>query len=339
MRLPSPHRRRGMTLPELLVVVAIIGLLAVAVAPLFRGASDKRKIAAAADLVTAHLNGAVGKAIGSRDGGGAWLETEVAGSGNDQAVVSLLLARPRVATSGFATIAAPPNLAANPPSATLNTTPANLLTPLAPLIPGAIISFQGIPARYRMVSTGVIEMLPGYTAENAAFPADGISLPFAIDLPPRRRPSVSAPALGSDTCIDFSASTIGVNGFTPTANVRSLAASKILTIVFDGVGRATAAWIAADHTAATSASWTRIDLSPATPVALLIGNRSQIGQAVVPQRTEDSPGPNFQNPDAVWVIIDPRTTVVRTVANTPSTTLQAAQAPVAAALANQVRAF
>jgi len=327
-----------MTLPELLVVVAIIGLLAVAVAPLFRGATDKRKLAGAADLLTAHLNGAVAKAIGSREGGGAWLETDSVGSGNDQAVASLLLARPRVATSGFATVTNP-NLAASPPSATLATTPANLLTPLAPLIPGAILSFQGIPARYRMVSTTAIEMLPTYSAENTAFPAVNISLPFSLELPPRRKPSFSAPTLGGDTCIDFSASTIGVNGFTPTANVRSLAAWKILSIIFDGVGRATAAWVAADHTAATSASWTRIDLSPTTPIALLIGNRSQIGQAVVAQRTEDVPGPNYQNPDAVWVVIDPRTTVVRTVANNPATTLRDAQAPVALSLANQVRAF
>lgn len=327
-----------MTLPELLVVVAIIGLLAVAVAPLFRGASDKRKLAGAAELLTAHLNGAVAKSIGSRDGGGAWLETDNAGSGNDQAVASLLLARPRVATSGFATVSNQ-NLALNPPSATLATTPPNLFAALTPLIPGAIISFQGIPTRYRMDSPTVIEMLPTYTAENAAFPADNISLPFSLELPPRRKPSVLAPTLGGETCIDFSASTIGVNGFTPTANVRSLAASKILTIVFDGVGRATAAWLAADHTAATSASWTCIDLGPTMPIALLIGNRSQIGQAVVPQRTEDSPGPNYQNPDAVWVIIDSRTTVVRAVANNPAASVRDAQAPVAAALANQVRAF
>ena len=327
-----------MTLPELLVVVAIIGLLAVAVAPLFRGASDKRKLAGAAELLTAHLNGAVAKAIGSRDGGGAWLETDTAGSGNDQAVASLLLARPRVATSGFATVSNP-NLAVSPPSATLATTPPNLFAALTPLIPGAIISFQGIPARYRMESPTVIQMLPTYSAENAAFPADNISLPFSLELPPRRKPSVSAPTLGGDTCVDFSASTIGVYGFTPTANVRSLAAWKILTIVFDGVGRATAAWIAADHTAATSASWTRIDLSPTTPIALLVGNRSQIGQPLVSQPTEDNPGPNYQNPDAVWVIIDPRTTVIRTVANKAATTVQSAQKFVTEALANKGSAF
>jgi prepilin-type N-terminal cleavage/methylation domain-containing protein len=326
-----------MTLPELLVVVAIIGLLAVAVAPLFRGASDKRKIANAAELVTAHLSGAVAKSIGSRDGGGAWLETDLAGSGNDQAVASLFLARPRTATSGTAQITGP-NLAATPPSATFS--PANPFTPaITALLPGSIITFQGTPTRYRMASSTTIEMLSNYSAENAAFPALNISLPFSLELPPRRRPSVSAPVLGGETCIDFSASTIGAYGFTPTASVRSLASFKILCVVFDGVGRPTNAWLASDHAATTAASWIRVDLGPTTPVVLLVGNRSQIGQTVVSQPTEDNPGPNYQNPDAVWVIIDPRTSVIRTVANNAASTPQSAQRFVTAALANKVSAF
>jgi len=338
-----------MTFVELLVVVAIMGLLAVAVAPLFRGASDKRKLATAADLMTTHLNRTAAKAIGSRDGGGAWLETEAGGSGNDQAVASLLLARPRLASSGIAQITAI-DLVAVPAFATLNiTTPSPVPTVLAPLIPEAIISFQGIPTRYQLKSTTRIEMLPNYSVDNAAFPAVNISLPFSIDLPPRRKPSAAAPNLGGDTCIDFSASTIGVYGFTPTASVQHLSnvsvpgattpfQSRILSIVFDGVGRATASWVASDHSAATSSSWSRIDLGPTMPVALLIGNRSQIGQTVVSQPTEDSPGPNFQNPDAVWVVIDPRTSIVRTIANNPATTLRAAQTLVAEALSNQVHA-
>lgn len=344
-----------MTLPELLVVVAIIGLLAVAVAPLFRGASDKRKLANAAELVTAHLSGAVTKSIGSRDGGGAWLETDLAGSGNDQAVAALFLARPRVASSGIAQITAS-NLAAIPPSATLNiVSPSPFPAAITQLLP-ATISFQGIPTRYRMVNPTTIEMLSDYSAENAAFPAFNISpnppvsLPFSLELPPRRRPSVSAPVLGGDTCVDFSASTIGAYGFTPTSTVRQLGnfvtsptvapfQVKILCVVFDGVGRATTAWVARDHAATASASWIRIDLGPTTPVVLLVGNRSQIGQPVVSQPTEDNPGPNYQNPDAVWVIIDPRTSVIRTVANKAATTVQSAQGFVTEALANKVSAF
>lgn len=327
-----------MTLVELMVVVAIIGLLAVAAAPLFRGATDKRKIANAAELVTAHLSGAVAKSIGSRDGGGAWLETDPAGSGNDQAVAALFLARPRTATSGTAQITGS-NLAASPPSATLNiVSPSPFPAAITQLLP-ATISFQGIPTRYRIASPTTIDMLSNYNAENAAFPALNISLPFSLELPPRRRPSVSAPVLGGETCIDFSASTIGAYGFTPTASMRSLASFKILCVVFDGVGRATNAWLASDHAAAKAASWTPVELSPTTPIVLMVGNRSQIGQTVVPQPSEDNPGPNYQNPDAVWVIIDPRTSVIRTVANKTATTVQSAQGFVTEALANKVSAF
>jgi len=342
MRLSPAYRRRGMTLVELMVVVAIMGLLAVAAAPLFRGATDKRKIANAAELVTAHLSGAVAKSIGSRDGGGAWLETDPGGDptalGYDQGVTSLFLARPRVASSGIAQITAS-NLAATPPSATLNiVSPNPFPAAITQLLP-ATISFQGIPTRYRIASPTTIDMLSNYSAENAAFPALNISLPFSLELPPRRRPSVSAPVLGRETCIDFSASTIGAYGYTPTASVRSLASFKILCVVFDGVGRATNAWLASDHAATTAALWLRVDLGPTTPIVLLVGNRSQIGQTVVSQPSEDNPGPNYQNPDAVWVIIDPRTSVIRTVANKAATTVQSAQRFVTEALANKVSAF
>jgi prepilin-type N-terminal cleavage/methylation domain-containing protein len=334
MRLHCVRDRRGMTLPELLVVIAILGLLAVAVAPLFNTTKGKRALGTAADLLTAHLNSVASKAIGSRDGGGVWLETDAAGSGGDQAVATLLMARPRLATAGSAVITAV-DLSVSPPSATLNiTSPIPFPSSLVPLIPESIISFHGIPTRYRMDSQTVIKMLPMYNAENAAFPAVGPTLPFSIQLPPRRKPSASSGLLGNDTCIDFSSSTIGVHGFTPSVSIQSLAASKILAVVFDGVGRATTAWLASDHIAS---SWTRIDLGPTTPIALLIGNRSQIGQSVASPPTEDDAGPNYQSAESVWVVIDPRTSVIRTVANNPETSLQAAQATAAAALANLVR--
>lgn len=342
MQLRVPTYRRGMTLPELLVVIAIMGLLAVAVAPLFEGAKGKRGLSVAADLVIAHLDNAAAKAIGSRDGGGAWLETDAFGAGGDQAVASLLFARPRLATSGTAQITAVNLLATPPAQLSIGTSP--FPAAIEPLIPGARISFRGVPATYRIFemttgTTASFGMLPNYSIENSSFPPVGATLPFSIDLPPRRKASASVQLLTGDACIDFSASTIGVAGFTPPSKVRPLALSKILAVVFDGVGRATTAWIASDHAASASASWERIDLDATRPIALLVGNRSQLGQAYLKQTTEDAPGPNHQNPDSIWVVIDPRTAVIRSVENVPAPTVQAAQAVVATALANQVRTF
>ncbi len=339
IRIPS----RGMTLVELLVVVSIVGLLAVAVAPLLQNRTSNRKLAAASDQVAAHCSMAVAQSIGSPNGIGIWLEPETTGAGSDFAVVSLGLSRARPTTTGFATITSiNPASPSSPGWASLNiTSPSPFPLPLAPLIDrnSTVITFQGLPARYRLASTAIIELLPNCSEENAAFPALNVSLPFSIDLPPRRKFSASTPSLGGDACVDFSASTIGVNGFTPAASVINLAGVRILCVLFDGIGRPTTAWLASDRVATTSTSWRRVALGPSTPVALLVGKRSQIGEPVAMPPTADSPGPNIQSPDSVWVVIDPRTSVVRTVGNIGATNVVAAQAPVAEALSNRITAF
>ena len=113
--------------------------------------------------------------------------------------------------------------------------------------------------------------------------------------------------LNDDTCIDLSCSTIGVCGFSPV--VTSLGDATTVALEFDRCGRPLAAW----RQLATTSAWVRSALPPITPVAFLVGLRSQVGAAYAASTTADEPGINWQNPDARWILVDPRTSMVRVV--------------------------
>jgi hypothetical protein len=60
--------------------------------------------------------------------------------------------------------------------------------------------------------------------------------------------------------------------------------------------------------ARNSATASRIALTPGKPIALLctLAYQSGASQVAYPT-TEESPGAGWQNPDAFWVVIDPKT--------------------------------
>jgi len=63
-----------MTLVELLVVISILGLLAVAVIPNFANTGDRRKVREAARAISSFMAGGQSRALGSRAGGGVWFD-------------------------------------------------------------------------------------------------------------------------------------------------------------------------------------------------------------------------------------------------------------------------
>ena len=74
MPLSMPRAAAGMTLVELLVVVAIIGLLAVTVLPNLAGADGQREVRNAAGAVSSQLSRGPALAIEQRRSAGLWLE-------------------------------------------------------------------------------------------------------------------------------------------------------------------------------------------------------------------------------------------------------------------------
>jgi prepilin-type N-terminal cleavage/methylation domain-containing protein len=301
MTMRMPHIRRAMTLVELLVVIAIVGLLAVAVGPLFQGSSERRKFEEAAGVVSAHLNAAIAKSIGSADGAGAWLPVD---SSTPGAVSLLAFTRPRPNVAGNVTVT---NVTSGIASVTLSAVP----SPAA-----GVLHVAGYPTPFELVNatqallTGNIRFLPGYNSENCAFPATSGTYQFRASVPPRQRMTAGTRQLGGGYCIDLTASTIGVHGYTAASDIVPLNAVQTLAVAFDATGRATIAWTTNDNV-----SWTWTMLDARRPLALLVGLAGRVSTARVNSPTVDDPGTNIQSPDAKWIVIDPRSAIVRTIDN------------------------
>lgn len=297
-----------MTLPELLVVVAIIGLLAVTVLPVLGGSRKRTQAREAADLVVSQISEVAAKALGSRHGSSTWYETEASGAGNDQAVVRLGYGRVRTQVTGSTTISASGSV--------------SLPGALAALLP-APIELAGSPAQYVATSISQISATASglsalnRTSQNTTIPASDAAVPFIIHAPPRQRIAASARNIPANMAIDFSCSSIGVAGFTePTSKVVSLANYKCVAITFDRTGRAARVWLTAGHPETTPApAWQFVTLDSATPMVFLVAPRGNIGNAYVAAPTEDDPGATWQDPDARWVLVDPRTSVIKSIEN------------------------
>jgi prepilin-type N-terminal cleavage/methylation domain-containing protein len=308
-------RRAGMTLVELLVVVAIIGLLSVAVLPSLNTNPDGKRISIAAEIVSTHLNQQISRALGSANGTATWYlaESATAGAGSGLAVIALRSGRPQATVSGSTTVSDSGTVSLGLPAA---------------FFP-APIHFAGIPTEFTATRANQIvvsgsslgDSAANRTIWNTSLPrAPTTPLPYVLSLPPRQRLQVTTTALQNNSCIDLSGSTIGVWDFSASAPVL-LVDCNTLSIEFDKSGRPVAAW----RQLTSSGDWMRTLLSATTPVALLIGLRSQAGVSVVASPSQDDPGANWQNPASRWVVLDSRSSAVRIIENRASSTIQAAQ--------------
>jgi prepilin-type N-terminal cleavage/methylation domain-containing protein len=319
---PCHHHRRGMTLPELLVVVAIIGLLAVTVLPVLSNSRQKTHAREAADSLSSHLSQVSAQALAARNGSSAWYEAESSGAGGGYAMVQLGFGRVRDPIPRTTTVT--PSTSASGSVAFTQPLPPALVT----LLP-APIEFVGIPSLFTLTGSAQITSIfsdLNRTAANSALPRSPTTpLNCMIYLPPRRRMAASTSTLPHGMAVDLRWSSIGVEGFTtPVSRVVRASGSPAdprgISITFDRTGRADRVWYSVNP---ATGPWTWVTLDAATPVALLVGPRANVGNAYVPSPSEDDPGATWQNPDARWVLIDPRTSLVKTVeTNAKATTVQ-----------------
>ena len=267
----SQTYRRAFTLVELLVVVSIVGLLAVAVLPALSNGGDRRLLRGAAERVDTHFKRAAADATGKPRGAAVWIAPDV----GSNVVLDLEYARVPTGTPGVTSV-----------------TPALNVANVAPAlgVSAGAIRFPMVPAEFRINSSSQIALDATQAIFNTAFPTGSTNY---IAYPPPNGPRVTSrpTVLPERSCVDLQSSTIGVNGFGAFSGggATSLSLYSEIAVCFDVNGKAIEVWGDPNATAV------RHVLDGGTPLAFLV------------TLAGDASGTGWQNPDAVWVVIDPKT--------------------------------
>jgi prepilin-type N-terminal cleavage/methylation domain-containing protein len=296
-------RRAGMTLVELLVVVAIIGLLAVTVLPSVANSNDGRKAREAGRVITSFIAKSQSLALGRQTGAGFGL----------------------IKTGSLATDPALDLVPAVIPEAYRGDTPTAVVTGTAVgstmtlgFLPtfstvacdnGDLIRFNGRGAWYSLSGTGTptscqlrstasVDALAGQTAMNTPWPA--VSGTFTYEILRGPQPAGGAMTLGDSQCIDLSWSSAG------TKQLDLVTTPAAVYVIFDAAG------VVRQVVAGQNR------FSPDGPIFLLLGRFDRVGQSpVVPLPAsggDDSGGANWQYADSIWIAIDPVSGICRTAA-------------------------
>ncbi len=281
------NNRRGMTLVELLVVITILGLLAVTVLPNISNTGGRRKVREAARAVASFVTAGQSRALGSRGGGGVWIDPLpnmiTSGSVSVGAAIDLSdadVGTPYSGDSTNSTVSISSLNAAsvtgtfvggcNPPSTTNN-----------------LIRIQGSPSFFTLSSvtgsTGVISLRSnaGQTVANTAWPPNAARLQYEIIGPPTRSPGNTL-TLGDGVAIDLLHSWFGSSLQSATVLGSGTTPFQIL---YDSAGRP-------QHLCCNG-----VRLAINDPIYLLVGSIESI---------QENPNPTLAPKDAYWVAIDPR---------------------------------
>ncbi len=319
-----------MTLVELLVVVAILGLLAATVLPNVANTAESRRSREAARTVSSFIAKSQSRAIGRREWSGCTLVPVGATGTQGLTVLDLFLADVPVAYRGETTNA----------TLTVSGTSANRRT-LSPST-GALanvssrgvtafdlIRFDGRGPWYELAAAPTSTSLEirlrgyedanqaedlGYVARNTPWPADSASHTFEIMRRPV--PAGSPLSLTGGRAIDLYWSGFGPPfvGVITGTYVQFTASGQQITLAFDGSGRLRQVIGAASSTG--SPRWV-----PTGPVFILVGRADRCGQAMATlSPTDDSLGANWQYPDSFWIGIDILSGVCKTAECRPNAT-------------------
>jgi prepilin-type N-terminal cleavage/methylation domain-containing protein len=338
MTASSPYHRRGMSLVELLVVVAILGMLAVAVLPNLSNSAESRRGREAARTVSGFIAKSQSRAIGRREWSGFILAAT--NTTSSFAAISLFLADVPPVYRGD-TVPALLRITGSTDSTRTVSGTAGELT-MSGTWPGEagvqandLIRFNGSGPWYQIdsganpVTSASIRFEPrgfdatadedvGYQLHNTPWPPSDTPLAFEVLRQPN--PAGSPLSLGESRAVDLYWSgigpptlTVGGNAFgaavyrpfaiTATDTVATAGAST--AVLFDGTGRLRQAIVRSGETVR------RIAITG--PLYLLVGRADRVGQGFASLNPDDDTvGANWQYADSFWIAIDPTTGVVKT---------------------------
>jgi prepilin-type N-terminal cleavage/methylation domain-containing protein len=330
----------GMTLVELLVVVAILGLLSVVVLPNLAGKEGTRALRLAAGNVSAQFAKSQSLSISRKSTYGVWLDSL---PNNPAACIDLyfsdvpdpyrgdtfdakfMVAPAASATSGTLT-------------ATSNSGPAVCVLSLTSTAfgnftnPGNLVQFNDCGPFYDFLLSGTwtarLRTTTSQTPANTLWPAPPPAAHrFAIyRVPTRAGQPLTLPA---GTAIDLAWSGVVSQRFgqLPLNGDAGLisdpdyafaappgANPPTITALFDATGAfAEICYLANSPTPAQTSR-----LSTTGPLYLLIGRVDRCGLPYNPAPTESNPGANWQYADSFWIAIDPKTGIIKTAEVVPN---------------------
>lgn len=352
MRSKPFHDRRGMSLAELLVVVAILGLLVVTVVPTLATTAESRRGREASRTISTFIAQAQARAVGRTEWSGFWI---IAASNASPVGTDLVFATVpeiyRGDTVDASVQVGPSDVSSTGrPRRTLSFSP-NAIG-MVGSGPGLVnvqsrdlIRLGGKGPWYELVSasSGAFEIClrthetpgdsiedAGQTKRNTPWPTSGVSQSFEILRYPE---SAGTPSpIPNGRVIDLYWSGFGPDGVNETfatgetrfyANTSTVQFGNV-AILFDSTGRVRKV-VAPDVVSGSAVS---IRKTVTGPILLLVGRADRAGQAPATLNAgDDTLGANWQYADSYWIGIDPVTGVVRTAACTPgAATVVASQA-------------
>ena len=357
MSASQTRQNAGMSLVELLVVVAILGLLSVVVLPNLAGKEGTRSLRLAAGNVSAQFAKSQSLAISRRSIYGIWLQPLPT---NSAACIDLYFSDvpdPYRGDTFDAKFTVAP--AASGSNATLTgisssgstVCVASLSAPAFGKFtnPGNLVQFNDSGPSYDFVLSGGnwtarLRTTTSQTPTNTLWPAPPPAAHrFAIyRVPTRAGQPLTLPA---GTAIDLAWSGVvsqrfgqlPLNGDAGLSSDPDYAFAAppganppTITALFDATGAFAEICYLANSPAPAQTS----RLSTTGPLYMLIGRVDRCGLPYNPAPTESNPGANWQYSDSFWIAIDPKTGVIKTAEVVPnSATARGSQGFIRAGLA------
>lgn len=293
------HRRRGMTLVELMVVVAIIGILSVVVLPLLANSSEGRKTREAARSLVSYVARSQTRVLGRTEWGGFWMVPVT----NANYALDLFSADVPEVFQGDtfgATVTGSATLSGGTPVFRLTS---GSIGGMVSGTLGDLVRFDGSGPWYAFVTPNIVTLrgTGSYAVENAnqttlntPWPTSDVPHTYELMRQPVR--SGSPLTFGDGRCIDMAQSGyVGPSGYVPFGNIPGP-----IAVLFDATGRLRQLVVGAARITPTGAVFLlvgRADRALPSPATLTAG--------------DDSTGYNWQYPDSYWIGIDPLTGVAK----------------------------
>jgi type II secretory pathway pseudopilin PulG len=319
IRASGTSRRGGISLVELLVVVAIIGLLAVTVLPNIANNAESRRSREAARVVSSFVSAAKSRAIGRREWAGFTLVAAAAGSSGAIDMFYSDVPPPYRGDTVNAVLTCGGGL-----SHTRSATPVGGALDFVDRVgiqAGDHIRFGGRAPFFEVASPPTAAGLSfrlfgheagnapedlGYVRRNTPWPAVG---PSEHSFEIFRRPEISGSplTLSDGRAIDLRWSGVGPPRVPTTGGTYRQFNASPVSIMFDGTGRIRQAVLPTQRWVITGA------------VFLLAGRADRAGQdPATLVAADDSVGANWQYADSFWIAIDPFSGVAKVAESVPN---------------------